>query len=243
MTQTQCFGLVLVLATVPYLAGCDGGEQAVAEPPVETAEPAPAETPDAVESSDPVSENAPSANATPDADNEAETPDEAVENPDDSAGGSADDSADGGAEDATESAMIRVKNPDYNSDDPLMFDSGYFEDNSSCMVCHIDFQEEKIAMVHEEQGITCAGCHGDSVTHSGDEFNITRPDVIWGRAEIEHFCRQCHAEHDHPEKVAEFREKWLSKRRENGRVIQEDSVCTDCHGDHAIVGEEGDFNQ
>lgn len=137
--------------------------------------------------------------------------------------------------------MIPVKNPLFNQKKPHLFDSGYAEDNSSCMVCHIDFQEELISSVHEGEGVTCMGCHGDSVTHSGDEFNITRPDVIWGRAEIAAFCRQCHKKHEKPDAVKAFRAKWLSKRRPNGRVVLEDSVCTDCHGKHAIVGEEGDF--
>jgi len=145
------------------------------------------------------------------------------------------------AVDTTEDKMIPVKNPLYNAKKPLLFDSGYAEDNSSCMVCHIDFQEEPISSVHEENEITCMACHGDSVTHSGDEFNITRPDVIWGRAEIAAFCRQCHKKHKKPDAVKEFRDEWLSKRRPNGRVVLEDSVCTDCHGKHAIVGEEGDF--
>jgi len=142
---------------------------------------------------------------------------------------------------ADDTDMIRVKNPRYNEKKPLLFDSGFMEDNSSCMVCHIDFEDELISSKHIKQGITCAACHGDSLTHSGDEFNIIRPDVIWGRAEIDDFCRQCHPKHKKPAAVEEFRAEWLSRRRPNGRMILKDSVCTDCHGEHAVVGEEGDF--
>jgi len=142
---------------------------------------------------------------------------------------------------ADDDAMILVDNPRFNADKPLRFDSGYLEDNSSCMVCHIDFQEELIALTHEEQGITCAACHGDSLTHMVYKYNITLPDVIWGRADIDHFCMQCHEKHEDPAAVEKFRAEWLSKRRPNGRFIMKDSVCTDCHGNHAIVGEEGDF--
>ncbi|GAB4134168.1 MAG: hypothetical protein Kow0040_17470 [Thermogutta sp.] len=137
--------------------------------------------------------------------------------------------------------MILVRNPRYNHDKPLLFDSGEESDNSSCMVCHIDFEEEPISRVHLKAGITCMACHGDSMTHRGDEFNITRPDVIWGRAEIEPFCRQCHLQHKHPDKVEAYRKEHLSERRANGRYVSLDSPCTDCHGKHAITVGEGNF--
>jgi len=143
--------------------------------------------------------------------------------------------------DAEDSAMIPVKNPLYGKKEPLLFDSGYAEDNTSCLVCHIDFKTEPIAAKHVEAGVTCSACHGDSVTHSADEYNISRPDVIWGRAEIDGFCKQCHEKHKNPKAVDEFRAEWLSKRRPNGRWVLDDSACTDCHGKHAIVVEEGDF--
>jgi hypothetical protein len=151
------------------------------------------------------------------------------------------DAGEGSLNEADGSAMILVDNPLYNEQEPLLFDSGYAEDNSSCLVCHIDFQDELISAAHQKAGITCMACHGDSLTHSGDEFNITRPDVIWGRAEIGGFCKQCHVKHKMPKAVEKFRAEWLSKRRPNGRMILPDSVCTDCHGEHAIVVAEGDF--
>ncbi len=146
-----------------------------------------------------------------------------------------------GGSGAGDSEMILVKNPKYNADDPLLFDSGYESDNQSCMVCHIDFEDELIASVHLDAGITCMACHGDSLTHRGDEYNIIRPDVIWGRAEIEPFCQQCHPKHKHPDKVEAYRKEHLSQRRENGRYVTVDSPCTDCHGKHAILHGEGNF--
>ena len=131
--------------------------------------------------------------------------------------------------------------PAVEDEEPVLYDSGYEDDNESCMVCHIDFKTEKISSVHLDAGITCMACHGDSEVHRADEFNIIRPDVIWGRAEIEAFCKQCHEKHKQPQAVEEFREEWMSKRRPNGRWVLEDSVCTDCHGEHAIVGAAGDF--
>jgi len=137
--------------------------------------------------------------------------------------------------------MILTKNSLYNAKDPLLFDSGYAEDNSSCLVCHADFQTEVIASTHEEASVTCAACHGDSLTHSGDEYNVSRPDVIWGRAEIDNFCKQCHPRHKKPDAVDKFRAEWLGKRRENGRFVMADSACMDCHGKHAIITAEGNF--
>jgi len=137
--------------------------------------------------------------------------------------------------------MVLVTNPRYNEKDPVLFDSGYEEDNASCMVCHIDFEREELSAVHLDAAVTCAACHGDSEVHRADEFNIIRPDVIWGRAEIGPFCKQCHPKHKEQEKVDAFLEEWEGKRRENGRWVLRGSVCTDCHGKHAIVTEEGAF--
>ncbi len=126
-------------------------------------------------------------------------------------------------------------------EDAVLYDSGYEEDNSSCMVCHIDFETEKISLVHLDAGLTCMACHGDSDDHRSDEFNIVRPDVIWGRAELDDFCKQCHKKHKHPEEVEAFHQEWDARRRPNGRYVEPESVCMDCHGDHAIMLAEGQF--
>ena len=133
-------------------------------------------------------------------------------------------------------AKKSAKNPDAK-----LYDSGYLEDNETCMVCHLDFKRELIAATHLEAGITCAGCHGDSEVHSSDELNVIRPDVIWGRSEIDAFCKQCHPAHKDDKNVAAFHQEWDGKRRPNGRFVRKNSVCTDCHGRHAIVKSEGDF--
>jgi len=139
------------------------------------------------------------------------------------------------------SPFIEVKNPLYNEDDPVLYDLGYEDNNDSCMCCHVDFKHELISKVHLEAGITCMCCHGDSEVHRADEFNLMPPDVVWGRREMEPFCKQCHPEHKHPDKVDAFMEEWESKRRPNGRWIETHSVCTDCHGEHAVTSGEGGF--
>ncbi len=123
-----------------------------------------------------------------------------------------------------------------------LYGSGELEDNQACLVCHLDLEEEKISAVHlEKAGMTCASCHGDSEAHRGDEWNIIRPDVIWGRAEMGPFCKQCHPKHTESEAYSEFLDEWLDKRRPTGRWVKEDSPCLDCHGSHAVIIPENEF--
>jgi len=123
----------------------------------------------------------------------------------------------------------------------LLFDSGYLEDNQACLVCHLDLKNEEITAIHLEAGVTCAACHGDSDAHRGDEWNVVRPDVIWGRATMEPFCKQCHPKHTNNVKYRNWVDEWNGKRRTTGRYVTENSVCMDCHGEHAIIIGEGQF--
>jgi len=108
-------------------------------------------------------------------------------------------------------------------------------DNSSCLVCHIDFQEETLSIKHEESGVGCKDCHGVSEDHSQDELNILFPDVMFGRAEVVPFCTSCHKQEEHPKGdiYQLFLKKWTGKYRPHGRLIHNNSICTDCHGEHA----------
>jgi hypothetical protein len=100
-------------------------------------------------------------------------------------------------------------------------------DNSECLICHMDFKSEVISAKHEKARVGCVTCHGPSLAHGDDELNITPPDRLFGRAEIARFCKGCHYD--------DFVKKWHSKRRANGRMVLDDSVCTDCHGNHAVL--------
>lgn len=104
--------------------------------------------------------------------------------------------------------------------------------NSACMVCHIDFADEELTVQHQEAGVMCAACHDPCLEHMDDEMAATRPDLLFGRAEVEEMCRDCHDEHEKPEEVETFRKEWLGRRRPNGQVITKQSICTDCHGRH-----------
>ncbi len=110
-------------------------------------------------------------------------------------------------------------------------------DNSACILCHQNFQDEVITEKHREAGVACIDCHGVSADHAGDELNIMLPDVMFGRREIEPFCSQCHRKQDHPkgELYQSFLNEWLGKYRPNGRIVRNNSICTDCHGNHAVL--------
>ena len=109
------------------------------------------------------------------------------------------------------------------------------KDNSLCFVCHIDFDGEEIVAKHVPHGITCASCHGECTAHMADEMIMTKPDILHGRAEVDSLCRKCHGTHKSPEGVEAFWRQWEGKHLPNGRSIQDDSPCTDCHGKHVIL--------
>lgn len=108
-------------------------------------------------------------------------------------------------------------------------------DNSECLICHMDFKTEPISAKHEKAKVGCTNCHGPSLAHGDDELNITPPDKLFGRAEIVPFCEGCHPTHVVGKPYDDFVKKWHSRRRPNGRMILDDSVCTDCHGNHAVL--------
>jgi len=110
------------------------------------------------------------------------------------------------------------------------------KDNSFCLVCHEGLAEELITKVHVEKDVLCVDCHGPSTFHMEDEMLMTEPDIIFGRAEVAAFCRNCHGPHKNPTKVEEFREAMYGRDRANGRVVNFHSICTDCHGTHNIAG-------
>ena len=107
-------------------------------------------------------------------------------------------------------------------------------DNSLCVLCHANFREEELVTVHLPHGVTCAVCHGVSFEHMNDETSRTKPDILFGRAQVAPFCTRCHGPHADPEKVQAFLTEWKGKARPNGRLILKQAMCTDCHGVHAI---------
>ena len=92
-------------------------------------------------------------------------------------------------------------------------------DNYYCYVCHADFEEEPLALIHQEKDVGCADCHGSCLPHRSDEDNITPPDVMYRRGEVYAACLRCHKRHE-------------AKEISTERPLPENPVCTDCHGTH-----------
>jgi len=91
--------------------------------------------------------------------------------------------------------------------------------NSSCYVCHVNFEEEVISKTHASKEIECSKCHGPSFDHRSDEANVTAPDVMFIRGEVDAACLHCHERHE-------------PKKPKEKRTIPKKPVCTDCHGNH-----------
>ena len=112
--------------------------------------------------------------------------------------------------------------------------------NELCYVCHFDMITEDITNIHLKRKIVCTDCHGISKHHMHDEMLMTKPDKLFGRSEVVGLCKHCHGGDLHKGKEAKleaFRKEWLGKDRPNGRAINAESICTDCHGTHNIVKE------
>ncbi len=101
-------------------------------------------------------------------------------------------------------------------------------DNSRCFVCHINYMEEDIAVIHARADIGCADCHGESDEHIADESwasggNGTAPDTMFPKPKIVPFCMGCHT-----------KDKIDTVEHEPLFANIEEMVCTDCHGEHRL---------
>ncbi|HUV14352.1 MAG TPA: cytochrome c3 family protein, partial [Acidobacteriota bacterium] len=93
-------------------------------------------------------------------------------------------------------------------------------DNYYCYVCHANFEyEDPLVEVHMEADVGCAECHGPSLAHRSDEDNVTPPDIIYRRPQVDSTCVKCHDRHE-------------EKEAPGDRTLPVDRICTDCHGDH-----------
>lgn len=102
--------------------------------------------------------------------------------------------------------------------------TGPVADNSRCHVCHINYEDEKLAVVHARANMNCEQCHGASDAHCSDEDNITPPDIMYPMAKINPFCMGCHPR----DKISSLHESFLAG-------TTKEKYCTDCHGDHRLV--------
>jgi len=105
---------------------------------------------------------------------------------------------------------------------------GEVVDNSRCHVCHINYDEEELALNHGLVGVSCERCHGSSDAHCSDENNITPPDIMYSKASVNPSCMKCHPK---DEIIEEDHHKLLL----SGTATQA-KYCTDCHGiEHRVA--------
>ncbi len=115
-------------------------------------------------------------------------------------------------------------------------------DNSRCQVCHLNFMQEAITVVHARTNIGCATCHGPSDAHIADESwasggNGTPPDIFYRKSLSRFACLGCHnwvklVESD--QKKTELKDKPDHQAVLDG-TNHEKRFCTDCHGQHRMV--------
>jgi hypothetical protein len=123
-------------------------------------------------------------------------------------------------------------------DEPLLLDdnpvgspSSSMTDNSRCHVCHMNYIDEDIAVVHARVGIGCANCHGQSDAHIDDESwasggNGTAPEIMYLPQAINPFCMGCHPQ----DKLNAVPHKDVLAGK-----LPDTKYCTDCHGDHRLL--------
>ena len=108
-----------------------------------------------------------------------------------------------------------------------------FVANSFCLVCHLDFDEEELALQHEIFGIGCERCHGESRRHRSDEANVTPPEIMYPKERINPSCMACHPRQDIRDRKDHqpILEAGLSAFEEATPVGENaKKYCTDCHG-------------
>ena len=108
--------------------------------------------------------------------------------------------------------------------------AGRGADNSRCFVCHLNYMQEPIAVVHAKANLGCTKCHGDCDAHIADESwasggNGTPPGVLFTRDKVNPFCLGCHSK----EEISIVRHAAFLA----GTAAEK--YCTDCHGQHRLA--------
>jgi len=133
-----------------------------------------------------------------------------------------------------QSAVSRASCPRFEGGTPSTRKG--FVANQFCSACHYGFDDEKLAQRHEQAGIGCERCHGESERHRSDEDNITPPEIMYPKAKINPTCMMCHPRHEiqhvvrHKELLAGAKTVFDSADEDGNQIY-----CTDCHAkDHRI---------
>lgn len=127
-----------------------------------------------------------------------------------------------------EKPLLFEEQPLLLEEPPLLLEqeqTGPMADNSRCHVCHINYDEEVLAVTHARANINCEKCHGSSDAHCGDEDNITPPDIMYPAEKIRPFCMGCHPK----EKIDIAVHKSVMAKPD-----AKEAICTNCHGEHRL---------
>jgi len=104
---------------------------------------------------------------------------------------------------------------------------GPVADNTRCFVCHMDYEEEELALTHARANVGCVKCHGMSDDHSDDEEHLTAPDVMYPKDKLNPACMECHPR----DKIADAK----SHKVVLAKILAAKMLCTDCHGKHRLA--------
>ena len=104
-------------------------------------------------------------------------------------------------------------------------------DNSACYVCHGNYQEESLVVIHAKGEVGCVKCHGRSDDHCNDEDNVTPPEKMYAPGDVDKMCSECHETHNAP--AYKVVERW--QQRCPAKAKPKDIVCTDCHFRHRLA--------
>jgi hypothetical protein len=103
---------------------------------------------------------------------------------------------------------------------------GPVADNTRCYVCHMNYEDEELAVGHARANVGCEACHGPSDAHCNDENNITPPDKMFPKHKISPSCMSCHPK-------SKLAKKDAHKLVLAGTATKK-KLCTDCHGEHRL---------
>ncbi len=115
-------------------------------------------------------------------------------------------------------------------------DAGKRVDNSRCLVCHGNFADEELSVIHAANGVGCERCHGPCNAHCSDENNITPPDVMYPRDSIVKACMVCHP----ADKLSNKEHHWDVFAPKDGKPKK---VCSECHSKHRIATRDVRWNK
>jgi hypothetical protein len=115
---------------------------------------------------------------------------------------------------------------------------------SSCVSCHTDYQDEMKASVHSRHDVTCHDCHGGDPSQDDQALAMSKEAGFLGvpdKLQIAEKCGSCHANVEvmnfygvPTDQLARYKTSVHGKRLFNDNDMQV-AVCSDCHGYHDIL--------